>query len=246
MFASLISVGVTAFGLAGSWTLERLGIDRVGAPRSNFELVEYSLIAPKVVEPPPPPPDIIENDGGGVDGGASAIEDIVDPTQPSVTIPEAGKQIPEIGSSGQGSLTAVGDGNCRPPLCGIGNNAALMGGGGTCVGPHCGVAKKPEPPPAEVSYTALHCIACEDPDRAALRRTASSMRKRSGSVSLRFCVDARGKVESSSIDLTDSFGDVDVDRIVRSALANWRFKPMEVDGEPRRACTKRSFHITFD
>jgi len=243
MLATLITVGVTAAGIAGSWSLERLDIDRVGGPRSTFELVEYSLLAPKPIEPPPPP-DIID-DGKTADGGGPAIEDIVE-KQTDLVVAAPSNRIPDIGSKGDGGIPdGGGAGNCRPPLCGLGTNAALTGGG-SCVGPHCGVAQKVAPPPAEVSFSAMHCLVCPDPDRAQLRRTASSMRKRGGNVELRFCVNERGRVEADSIDITRSFGDVDVDRITRSAVAGWRFKPMQVAGEPRRACSETIFRITFD
>jgi TonB family protein len=244
MLATLISVGMTSIGLAGSWTLERLGVDRVGGPRSDFELIEYSLLPPKPIDPPPPPP----NDQGlqGADGPDS-IEDIVEtPTTTSIAIPPPTRRIPDIGSSGDGGgIPDGGGGTCRPPLCGLGTNSALTGGDG-CVGPNCGVARRPDPPPAEVSFSALSCIVCPDPDDAQLRRTSASMRKRAGDVALRFCVNERGRVEAGSIDITRSFGDADVDRITRSAVAGWRFKPMQVAGAPRRACSEATFRITFD
>ncbi len=247
MLATLISVGMTAAGLAGSWTLDRLGVDRVGGPRSSFELVEYSLLPPKPIDPPPPPPEdrLVETQAGGPDS-IDDIEDIVEKSSEIAVAPPINK-IPDIGSAGQGSVGVPdgGGGKCRPPLCGLATNSALIGGDG-CVGPHCGVDRKPDPPPAEVSFSAMTCTVCPDPDRAQLRRTASGMRKRAGGVELRFCVDARGRVESGSIDISKSFGDAEVDRIARSTIAGWRFKPMQVAGQPRRACSETTFRITFD
>lgn len=245
MLSTLIATGVTAAAIAGSWTLERLGIDRVGGPRSDFELVEYSLLAPKPVDPPPPPPPEIEKTevDGGLTGPVGDTLEEPTPLDSGRDIPPPINRIPDVGSGGEG-IPDGGGGKCRPPLCGLGTNTSVTSG--PCVGPSCGVAKKPDPPPAEVSFSAMHCVACPDPDRAQLRRTASSMRKRGGSVALRFCVDTRGRVEAGSIDITRSFGDVDVDRITRSAIANWRFKPMQIAGEPRRACSETEFRITFD
>lgn len=245
--ATLISVGVTAAGLAGSWALEQLGVERVGGPRSSFELVEFSLLAPKPIEPPPPPPMIepIESGGGAGDPGPK-LDAIEEPTATATGIEAAvpSNRIPDIGSPGIGSIP-IGAG-CPAGICGTGRISSTIGTGPGCVGPHCGVAQRPEPPPAEVAFSALHCVACSDPDRAELRRTGSSMRKQGGTVALRFCVDANGRVDAGSIAVTESFGDADVDRITRAAVSRWRFKPMKVAGEPRRTCSETQFRITFD
>jgi TonB family protein len=245
LLATLISVGLTTAALAGSWALEQLGIERMGGPRSTFELVEFSLLAPKPIDPPPPPP-LLKDDtaiGGGIEGPSG--DDIEEPTTTAVEAALPSNRIPEIGSSGNGGLP-TGGGGCPASICGTGLNPSIGTGNG-CVGPHCGgVVKRPDPPPTQVAFSALQCLACSDPDSAELRRTASGMRKRSGEVALRFCVDVRGKVEAGSIDMIESFGDVPVDRIVEATVARWRFKPMQVAGEARRACSERRFRITFD
>jgi TonB family protein len=244
--ATLISVGMTATGLVGSWALEQLGIERVGAPRSTFELVEFSLLAPKPIKPPPPPDDIEAIAGGGGGDPGPKLEKPEPPIDAGIDAELPSNRIPEIGSRGQGGIPQIGGGGgCPAGICGSGPISSIPGPG--CVGPNCGVAaKRPEPPPAKVAFSALHCLACPDPDRAELRRTPSSLRKRGGEVALRFCVDARGVVEAGSLDMIESFGDAEVDRIIRAAVSRWRFKPMQIAGEPRRACSERSFRITFD
>jgi TonB family protein len=246
-FSTLISVGLTVGGLAGSWALEQLGVERVGGPRSTFELVEFSLLAPKPIDPPPPPP-IIDDPvvGGGVGDPGPKRDQIEETMSASIEAAAPSKRIPDIGSRATGGVpTGAG---CPGGRCGSGfiPGSPIPGEGPGCVGPHCSVAKRPEPPPAKVAFSALHCLACSDPDRAELRRTASSMRKQGGGVALRFCVDVRGRVDADSIVVTESFGDADVDRITRAAVSNWRFKPMQVAGEPRRACSETRFRITFD
>jgi TonB family protein len=247
--SSLISVGLTVGGLAGSWALEQLGVERVGGPRSTFELVEFSLLAPKIIDPPPPPPDIEPIVAGGVGDPGPTREHIEEPMSVGIEAAMPSKRIPDIGSRGDGGVP-IGAG-CPAGLCGSGPGSSIPGSsipgqGPGCVGPHCSVAKRPEPPPAKVAFSALHCLACSDPDRAELRRTASSSRKQGGGVALRFCVDVRGRVDADSIVVTESFGDDDVDRITRAAVSNWRFKPMQIAGEPRRACSETRFRITFD
>lgn len=244
-FATLISVGLTAGGLVGSWALEQLGVERVGGPNATFELVELSLLAPKPIDPPPPPPpDITPVVDGGGDPGPK-LESIEETPTAGIEAALPSNRIPDIGSPGKGGIPTPTGMGCLPGLCGNNNQTSSLTGKG-CVGPHCGVAERPAPPPAKVAFSALHCVACSDPDRSELRRTAASMRKRAGSVSLRFCVDVRGKVEAGSIDVTESFGDADVDRIARAAVSGWRFKPMQIAGEPRRACSETEFRITFD
>jgi TonB family protein len=242
-FATLISVGLTAGGLAGSWALEQLGIERVGGPSSTFELVEFSLLAPKPIDPPPPPPDVesVVDDGGEP---GPKLETLEEPASAGIEAAPPSNRIPDIGSPGKtGIPTGIG---CPAGLCGNNQISTIPGTAKGCVGPHCSIAERPDPPPAEVAFSALHCVACSDPDRTELRRTASSMRKRAGSVSLRFCVNERGRVDASSIDVIKSFGDADVDRIARAAVTGWRFQPMQVAGKPRRACSETEFRITFD
>src|SRR5688500_16856256 len=99
--ATLISVGVTAGGLAGSWALEQLGVERVGGPRSTFELVEFSLLAPKPVALPPPPdiePAVVH---GGGDPGPK-VEDIEEITSSGIEVAPPSNRIPDIGSPGDG------------------------------------------------------------------------------------------------------------------------------------------------
>jgi TonB family protein len=249
-FATLITVGMTTSGLAGSWALEQLGIERVGGPRSTFELVEFSLLAPKPIDPPPPPPRLDTSSdiasGGQVGPKRESIEEqtISNLSSTDIDSTEPSKRIPDIGTSGSGRIPSSTGIGCPAGICGSSLIPSTNGDG--CVGPQCGVAKRPDRPPAEVSFSALHCLACSDPDRAELRRTASSLRKQGGNVALRFCVDVHGRVDTSSIDVTDSFGDAEVDRITRAAVSRWRFKPMQIAGEPRRACSETHFRITFD
>jgi TonB family protein len=243
-FATLLSVGLTTAGLAGSWALEQLGVERVGGPRSAFELVEFSLLAPKPVDPPPPPPDIEPVLGGGGGDPGPKREIIEEPSSTGIEADPPSHRIPDIGARGGDESGIPSGGGCPAGICGTGPISSTTGPG--CVGPHCSVAKRPDPAPVKVAFSALHCLACSDPDHAELRQTASSRRKQGGNVALRFCVDARGRVDADSIDVTQSFGDDDVDRIARAAVSRWHFKPMQIAGEPRRACSETRFRITFD
>jgi TonB family protein len=239
MLASMIALASTTSALAIAWTLERMHIDRIAGPVQKFELAHLSLLPPpKLIEPPPPPP-IIEDRGG--DGGGSPDPTVVDDTEPAITgaideVPTKLLEPPRKGLVGQGIL--------GPPI-----------GCPACVGPDSAdrtgyplppIAKRPESPPTEVEFSALRCLACADPDHDALRKTTSGLRGSTGTVSVRFCVDVRGRVEADSIEIEESFGDAAVDRITRTAVGRWRFSPMKVGNQPRRACSRAEFNIRFD
>lgn len=83
-------------------------------------------------------------------------------------------------------------------------------------------------------------------DQARLRQASAGLRKRSGTVLVQFCVDTRGHVEPGSVEISRSFGDPAVDDIARATVGRWRFAPMKVDDQPRRACSQAQFDIRFN
>jgi TonB family protein len=248
ILATGIAVTASATMLAAWWTLDRLVIDRVGGPDSSLEIAEFSLLPPPPVPDPPPPPDEIDPAPSNAPSSSGATATIPDePGGASPGDPEPSETISKIAEpGGDGGIPTRG--GCPASVCGSGPIAGPPStGGGSCTGPACGVAPaRPDPPPAEVEFSALRCLACADPDQAKLRRTASGMRRRLGSVAIRFCVDPRGRVEASSLEITRSYGDSAVDRIARAAVAKWRFAPMTVAGKARRACSVARFQIRFD
>ena len=97
-----------------------------------------------------------------------------------------------------------------------------------------------------MKFDALRCLACADPDQAALRKLAGSVMQRRGQVGVRFCVDVHGRVEKSSIKVTSSYGVSAVDRVTTTAIEGWRFSPLKLAGKPHRACSRAEFNIRFD
>jgi TonB family protein len=251
--AAAIAITTTTAAIASMWTLDRMHIDRIVGPAQQFELAQFSLLPPPPVTPPPPPPDVI--DGGDDDPDDRDERKAPDPISTKDTetldVDNAPSEIPPprtITGAGTGIPDLLGNGGgCPGGVC----NGLNTGkhGGPPCLGPHCGMTGTPpikDAAPTEVEFSALRCLACADPDRAALRKTSASMQGREGKVVARFCVDVRGRVEASSIEIDRSYGDAAVDRIVRAAIKGWRFSPMKVGNQPRRACSSASFNIRFD
>jgi len=247
--AAAIALSVTAASIAGVWTLERLHIDRVGGPTATpFELMSFSVLPPpKPVTPPPPPTYGDEPEQASDPAPTSRVARPDQPDHASDQTDPSPRGLAGLGASGSGERGAgipTGPG-CAPGLCG----PSLIPGSGTpCIGPSCA---KPGPPsvaaaPGRVEFSALRCLACADPDRDLLRKADMGSRKRSGAVGVRFCVDTRGHVEPGSVEISRSFGDATIDDITRAAVRRWRFSPMKVAGQPRRACTQTQFQIHFN
>jgi TonB family protein len=246
-FATGITLGATAIALASMLTLDRLGVDRIAGPSQQFELAQFSLLPPpQTVETPPAVkfddddstdddapsnPTAVRDDAGARDDDASSAKD------------ELASSIP-TGPRGSGIPGFTNAIPCPGGVCGHASTSNK-----TCVGPNCGPIGQRElddTPPADVEFSALRCLACADPDSAALRKAKASTSGRTGTVALRFCVDVRGRVEARSIEVERSYGDATVDRIVRKAIEGWRFSPMKIGNQPRRACSRAKFEIRFD
>lgn len=245
ILAAAIAVSTSSVAFASVWTLERLGIDRVLGPSQQFELLQFSLLPAPQIEPPPPPPP--ETSARGSASASMSVEETLeeDPTaNEGLTQPQQHKN--PIGD-GKGMPTGTGTG-CKGPLCTGALNPNVIGQ--TCTGPACATVTKLPPAiesaPAEVDFSVLRCLACANPDQAALRKTVATMRKRSGKVEVKFCVDRTGRVEANSIKVSRSFGVATVDQVTTKAIKGWRFSPMKVNGKPRRACSRTVFNIRFD
>jgi TonB family protein len=250
ILATAIAIASTSVAVASVWTLERLQIDRLGGPSQKLELTHLSLLAPpKPPVPPPPPPELVETSLPADlhrEGRPIALPLAED--SPSDVKLRSNK--PSVTTNGSGIPSFSGAVACPGGLC-LGSNQS--GGTTPCVGPQCSSSgttliptTKSDAAPTEVEFSALRCLACADPDRAALRKTAAAGQRRNGKVVARFCVDPNGRVEARSIEITRSHGDDAVDRITTAALRAWRFSPMKVGNTPRRACSRATFNIRFD
>lgn len=247
-FAAAIAVASLATAIAGVWTLERMHIDRIGGPSQQFEIAQLSLLPPpKPADPPPPPPKEFDDGSGGdpsprTTAVGKPLESDLDDGSPSDTAEPSTHAI--AGAHDRGIPSFAGGTGCPGGVC-VGTNPG-DGTGQPCFGLHCGTSKKADAAPTEVEFSALRCLACADPDRAALRKTAASMQRREGTVVVRFCVDVDGRVDGRSIKVKRSHGDAAVDRITTAAIERWRFSPMKVGNQPRRACSSTTFNIRFD
>lgn len=240
--AAAITVASTATAFASVWTLDRLQIDRLGGPSQKFEIAHLSLLPPpKPVEPPPPPGDVVDESESSEVTNSPAKPNLVE--SPSEVSERTSR--PTSGSSGRGIPAGPGisgPGGSGPGIPGLGGDRGPIRY--DKIGDDFG--QKDDPAPTEVDFSALRCLYCADPDRAELRKTPAAKQRRNGTVALRFCVDRAGRVEARSIKVSRSHGDAAVDRIVTAALTRWRFSPMKVGNEPRRACSSTVFNIHFD
>ena len=242
--ATMLAVVAVFTLLATAWTRERLQIERVTAPKPPpFELSSMALLPTQRPEPPAAPEDPTSGD---------ATASPTAPTTPRAANLEAGPPESGASASATGTTSATDE-----------NLPALDQGGG-CPGGVCTASTRTGPPqrpvtpepcpdckgpdqappasrsaPRTVDFSTLDCLSCPDPDRAALRQTTA------GTVRVRFCVDARGRIEPASLRVGPSFGDEEVDAIVRRAVQRWRFEPLRVAGQARRSCSETRFAIRF-
>jgi protein TonB len=98
---------------------------------------------------------------------------------------------------------------------------------------------------APLDAVMAQAIYSPNPDVEALQQTkAARFDKTDGINVTRFCVDVHGVV--MEVETKQKFpDDPEVDRILREAIASWRFKPFMVDGKPIKTCTERRFKLKF-
>jgi protein TonB len=245
MLASVIACSSLAIAAAFALTLERMSILRMPGPKTSYELASVVIAEPPKVAEPPAKPDDPPAANGEFDGPTTPDH----PSPKSAILEDGGDpSSPTIGSTGGGaSGIPGGPPGGKPCPAGICAKGPVGIPGGLCIGPNCKkTATSKPPPPKPLPFSSLGCIACADPSQDALRRTAAGIRKSSGTNVTRFCVDASGRVEASSVATESSHGDPAIDRLCRDAVKGWRFTPTKVDGEGRRACSEATFRIRFE
>jgi TonB family protein len=247
LFASVIACSSLALALAVAFTLERMSILRMPGPKTRYEFAAVVIAEPPKVATPPDKPE---------DRAAAGSEDPLEPTlarheSSAAAILDAGDPADSDASPGASTTSSTGIPGgpsgvapCPGGICAKGP-IGIPGGTGSCIGPNCKktIGKSPAPKPLPLS--SLGCIACADPNTDDLRRTTAGQRKSAGTNVTRFCVDATGRVEASSVSTQTSHGDPAIDRLCRDAVKAWRFSPTKVAGEGRRACSQASFRIDF-
>jgi TonB family protein len=103
-------------------------------------------------------------------------------------------------------------------------------------------------PPADahapIDAVRAHATFSPDPPLHELARTQAASIHRDAVVTVSFCVDVQGR--AADVRVRAGSGDPEVDRICRATVLRWRFRPMLVDGAPRRTCTRVTFEIGFE
>jgi protein TonB len=242
---------LTAVSLGGvlTWTLDRLGLERVSAPTVDYAVFfEIGDVPPPPSAAPPPRPqasaaavDDRTEDDVEIDRHAPLEDDIdLEPVKPKGA--SAGER------TGPGVPDGVGP---RVP-------------GTTCLVPPClgkdpigssfvPSVRRPIDRPVEddrvmekIGVVKENAVYSPDPDDKKLARTkAGTIDRRAGTSAVSFCVDPAGKVVDVRTK-TRFPGDPEVDRICRETVAGWRFRPFTVGGQAKKTCSTVSFQIRFD
>ena len=103
---------------------------------------------------------------------------------------------------------------------------------------------KPAPEPLDVVLQ--RAIYTPHPDPKLLARTKTGPLDRHDGVNrTSFCIDERGR--TVSVKTSKAFGgDPKIDEICRDTVAQWRFKPLRLEGRARRVCSVAVFEIRFE
>lgn len=94
----------------------------------------------------------------------------------------------------------------------------------------------------QVPFKSLRPIRTPDPHPDELLMASAGREKSTVQVSIRFCVDEKGRV----VDAEPGFGDEKIAKMFIRTLTRWRFKPYEVDGRKTRVCTNHRFRVDLD
>jgi outer membrane biosynthesis protein TonB len=218
-----------------AWLGSGMQVHKVAGPTVGHVLVQIGDMIPPPPQPPPPQPrraDPDERDSEVPDQPAP-----LEPAPPDI----APDVLPKPPPGGGGGVPGPTHG---PP--GVSQVGAPFGTGlgvPTPLVPRRTDDKKVAKQPLDVLRArATHA---PDPDPRRLARTPTALfSRRSGENRTRFCVSAKGRV----VDVTTARPfpkDPEVDRICRETVKTWRFRPLLIDGRPRKMCGVVSFHISF-
>ncbi len=157
------------------------------------------------------------------------------------------------GSDGVGSVVAGEvDARSRVP-------DGVVGPVGGVYGP-CALCRSRVAPPKCRRHDAAvirqdHGISTPSPDREAIRRAVakSPPPKTSLGTAVTFCIDTDGTVSDVRTEpvacmshLGAVSGSSEVDELFRATVELWRFRPVVIDGKPRRVCTGIHFVLELE
>lgn len=247
--AAIAALAAVSFGGATSWTLSRLGLERVSAPVIDYAVFfEIGDVPPPPSAAPPPRPQA----SAAVDDDTP--EDELDP-DPQVPLEDADLDLEPVKPKGvaKGDHTVPGVPDGRGP--GVPGSKCLVP---PCIGKDpIGAAFRPGVPrPREpqkddrviekIDAVKANAVYSPDPDQKKLQRTkTATIDRHAGTSAVSFCVDEHGKVVDVRTK-TRFPGDPEVDRICRETVSAWRFRPFTVGGKAKKTCSTVSFQLRFD
>ncbi|MCA9693077.1 MAG: hypothetical protein KC636_26000 [Myxococcales bacterium] len=242
MAAGIVSGTATFSMLLFTWAANKMDITRVEAPTVEYLMVQIQQAESTPPPPPPPPPagDTQEEEEEEEEIPEEEVpEELVQPDDTPDRVPDTKK------SAGAGKPKIPGG---VPGGVPGGIPGGVVGGvlGGQLGGQLGGVATKQDTKAgAPVPYSALKQSKIYEPPipKNKLASTKAFMfDKRGGSVTIHFCIDVNGKVDSAKVKKKFP-GDPKVDQIMREHVSQMRFKPYVVGGKKRRACSDYKFNI---
>lgn len=102
---------------------------------------------------------------------------------------------------------------------------------------------EPEPDgELHVAFKELRPIRTPDPHPDDLQVATAGREEATLHISIRFCVDEKGRV----VDAERAFGDERIARTFIRTMDRWRFEPYKVDGRKTRVCTERRFTLHLE
>lgn len=240
-----VAVMATTVSLGSALVGERLGIQRVGAPKVEGILVMPADQLPAALVSPPP-------DGGNPPETSVAV---TDPETPPVSDrkPVVERDLAPIESDQ--ARTDVGSGpgpnviGPTPPFGPVCTNCLPCAVPGTCAKVPPPTAKPPTTTTQKPGFESIDVVRARakhapDPPHDQLARTPAGIARKSGTSRVRFCIGTDGK--TIDVRTKASAGDGEVDRICRETVARWRFDPMRVEDAARVTCSEVQFQIAFD
>lgn len=242
------TLAIAAVTVVGTFSVlaQMMDIDRVVPPQVEDMLTMQVVVqGPPAAEPPPRPEPPVRNEAPADTTphrvASAPLEDVSrsgDDGAPPSDEPSTGSKT-KLGF-GDGDARA---GPCLPPACVVG---VPKTGSGPFTGDGSGRPRN-EPAPAAEPIDVMRARAKYDPnpDAAELGRTPTGLgSRRPGSTTVAFCVATDGTVDTAKVE--KSFGDPQVDAIVRRTVKRWRFEPLRAGGKARRSCSAVTFRIEFD
>ncbi len=252
MMALVASLTITTAAGVASWGAGRLSIGLVGPPQ-GFDVLELSLVTdmpPQQAEPPPRPAADEPQDASSVAAARMTTRPPrgerppADDGGPPTEGPADRRPVGDSSGDDRGELGIVGPGT-QAGCLGVGCVPTGPIGAPPATGVPTRARRDDATERAPLSVLKARSVYTPDPKPEVLAKTKTGLGSRApGRVKVEFCVGTDGRVSSANV--TQRFGDPEVDRVCAAAVKRWRFKPARMGGQARTTCSDVTFQIQFE